>query len=84
MRKLCLELFFCLERGNSVSRGMLILPAIKERRLYNMEKHPEMKDSGERTWNMRKIDKMNIPITPAKYKTGYADDSIQTNASLPA
>ena len=62
----------------------LILPAIKESRLYNIEKHPEKNDSGERTWNMRKKDKMNIPITPAKYKTGYADDSIQTNANLPA
>ena len=49
-----------------------------------MEKNPEMKGSGERTWNMRKKDKMNIPITPAKYKTGYADDSIQPDANLPA
>ena len=49
-----------------------------------MEKNPEMKDSGERTWNMRKKDKMNIQITPAKNKTGYADNSIQPNANLPA
>ena len=49
-----------------------------------MEKNPEMKDSGERTWNMRKKDKINIPITPIKYKTGYADDSIQPKANLPA
>ena len=49
-----------------------------------MEKNPEMKDSGERTWNIRKKDKINIPITPAKYKTGYAEDSIQPNASFPA
>ena len=63
---------------------MLILPAIKESKLYNMEKDPEMKDTGERTWNMRKKDKINIPITPIKYKTGYADDSIQPKANLPA
>ena len=49
-----------------------------------MEKNPEMKDNGERTWNMRKKDKQNIPITPAKYKTGYAEYSIQPNANLPA
>ena len=49
-----------------------------------MEKNPEMKDSGERTWNMRKKDKMSIPIIPAKYKTGYVEDSIQPNANLPA
>ena len=49
-----------------------------------MEKNPEMKDSGESTLNMRKKDKINIPITPAKYKTGYEDDSIQPNANLPA
>ena len=49
-----------------------------------MEKSPEMKDIGERTWNMRKKDKMNIPITPAKYKNGYAEDSIQLKANLPA
>ena len=48
-----------------------------------MEKNPEMKDSGERTWNMRKKEKTNIPITPAKYKTGYPEDSIQRNDSLP-
>ena len=68
----------------SVAGGRLILPAIKESKLYNMEKNPEMKGSGERTLNMRKKDKMNIPITPAKYKTGYVDDSIQPNANLPA
>ena len=49
-----------------------------------MEKNPDMKDSGERTWNMRKKDKMNIPTTPDKYKTGDAEDSIQPNANLPA
>ena len=70
--------------GKSVAGGRLILPAIKESRLYNVEKNPEMKDSGERTWNMRKKDKMNIPTTPDKYKTGDAEDSIQPNANLPA
>ena len=64
--------------------GRLILPAIKESKLYNVEKNPEMKDSGERTWNMRKNDKKDIPITPTKYKTGYEEDSIQPNANLPA
>ena len=49
-----------------------------------MEKNPEMKGSGERTWNMRNKDKMNIPITPAKYKTEYSDNWIQPNANLPA
>ena len=48
-----------------------------------MEKNLEMKGIGERTWNMRKKDKMNIPITPAKYKPGYAEDSIQPNANVP-
>ena len=62
----------------------LILPAIYESRLYNIEKNPEIKGNGERTWNMRKKDKINIPITPAKYKTGYEEDSIQPNASFPA
>ena len=84
MRKLRLKSVNCLEGGKSTVWLRLILPAIKESRLYNMEKNPEMKGSGERTWNMRKTDKMNIPITPAKYKTGYADDSIQPNANLPA
>ena len=84
MRKLRLKSVNCLEGGKSPVWGRLILPAIKESRLYNMEKNPEMKDSGERTWNMRKKDKMNIPITPAKYKIGYAEDSIQPNANLPA
>ena len=49
-----------------------------------MEKNPEMKDKGERTWNMRKKDKQNIPITPAIYKTGYAADSLHPNANFPA
>ena len=49
-----------------------------------MEKSAEMKDSGERTWNIRKKDNINIPITPDKYKTGYAEESIQPNANLPA
>ena len=66
MRKLRLKSVNCLEGGKSTVWGRLILPAKKEIRLYNMEKNPEMKDSGERTWNMRKKDKMNIPITPAK------------------
>ena len=73
-----------MEGGKSVEGDRLNLPAIKESRLYNMEKNPEMKDSGERTWNIRKKDKMDIPIKPAKYKTGYAEDSIQPNANLPA
>ena len=49
-----------------------------------MEKNPEMKGSGERTWNIRKIDKINIPIKPVKYKTGYAEESTHPNANLPA
>ena len=48
-----------------------------------MEKNPEMKGKGERTWNIRKKDKINIPIIQTKYKTGYAEDSIQLNANLP-
>ena len=84
MRKLRLKSVNCLEGGKSAVWGRLILPAIKESRLYNMEKNPEMKGSREITLNIRKKDKMNIPITPAKYKTGYADDSIQPNAYLPA
>ncbi len=83
MRILCLKSVNCLEWGKSVAGGRLIFSAIKERRLYNMENNLEMKGSGERTWNMRKKDKMNIPITPAKYKPGYAEDSIQPNANLP-
>ena len=66
-----------------MGEGGLILPTIKESRLYNMEKNPEMKDSGESTLNMRKKDKINIPIIPAKYNTGNSEDSIQTNANLP-
>ena len=50
--------------------GRLILEAIKESILYNMEKNPEMEGIGERTWNMRKKHKNNIPITLVKYKTG--------------
>ena len=84
MCKLCLKSFNCLEGENSVGVGQLIFPAIKERILYNMEKFPEMNGSGERTWNMRRIDKKNIPITPLKYMTGYSDNSIQPNANLPA
>ena len=84
MSKLCLKSVNYLEWEISAAGGRLIFPVIKESRSYNMEKNPEMKGSGERTWNMRNNDKMNIPITPAKYKTGYAEDSIQPNANLPA
>ena len=49
-----------------------------------MEKHPEIKGSGERTCKMRKKDRMKIPTTPIKYKAVYAEDSIQPNANLPA
>ena len=84
MRKFCLKsVNFLLEEELSKGGG-LIFPTIKESRLYNMEKNPEIKGSGERTWNMRKKDKMKITITPTKYKTGYAEDSIQPNANLPA
>ncbi len=49
-----------------------------------MEKIPDKKGNGERTLIMRKKDKIKIPVTPTKYMTGYADDSIQPNANLPA
>ena len=62
----------------------LILPAIYESRLYNIEKNPEIKGNGERTWNMRKKDKINIPSKPAKYKIWYPEESIQSYANLPA
>ena len=46
---------FCFKSVNfplgveSVREGRLILPAIKESKLYKMEKNSEIKDSGERT-----------------------------------
>ncbi len=46
-----------------------------------MEKNPDKKGNGERTLIMRKKDKIKIPVTPTKYITGYADDSIQHNAN---
>ena len=49
-----------------------------------MEKNPDKKGNGESTLIIRKKDKIKIPITPTKYMTGYADDSIQPNANLPA
>ena len=84
MCKLLLKLVNCLEEETSAALGWLIFPAIKVSRLYNMEKIPDKKGNGERTLIMRKKDKIKIPITPAKYMTGYADVSIQPNANFPA
>ena len=49
-----------------------------------MEKNPDKKGNGESTLIKRKKDKIKIPITPTKYMTGYADNSIHPNANLPA
>ncbi len=68
----------------SAEGGRLILPAVKESKLYNIVNNPEIKGNGERTWIMRKKDKIKIPVTPIKYRTGYEEDSIQANAILPA
>ena len=84
MCKLFLKSVNCLEEETSAALGWLIFPAIKESRLYNMEKKPDKKGNGERTLTMRKKDKIKIPITPTNYMTGYADVSIQPNANLPA
>ena len=84
MFKLCLKSLNSLEEEKSADFAWLIFPAIKESRLYNMEKNPDKKGNGERTLIIRKKDKIKIPITPTKYMTGYADDSIQPNANLPA
>ena len=84
MCKLCLKSVNSLEEETSAALGWLIFPAIRESRLYNKEKNPDKKGIGERTLIIRKKDNIKIPITPSKYKTGYADDSIQPNANLPA
>ena len=84
MCKLFLKSVNCLEEETFAALGWLIFPAIKESRLYNMEKNADKKGNGERTFIMRKKDKIKIPVTPTKYITGYADDSIQPNANLPA
>ena len=84
MRKFCLKSLNSLLEEELPTGVGLILPAIEESRLYNMEKNPEIKGSGERTWHIRKKDKMKITKTPTKYKTGYAEYSIQLSANLPA
>ncbi len=84
MCKLSLKSLNCLEEETSAALGWLIFPAIKDSRLYNMEKNPDKKGNGESTLIKRKKDKIKIPITPTKYMTGYADDSIQPNANFPA
>ena len=84
MCKLLLKSLICLDLESSTALGWLIFPAKKESRLYNMEKNPDKKGNGERTLIMRKKDKIKIPITPTKFMTGYADNSIQPNANLPA
>ena len=84
MFKLCLKSVYSLEEETFAALGWLIFPTIKESRLYNMEKNPDKKGNGERTLIIRKKDKIKIPITPTKYMTGYAEDSIQPNANLPA
>ena len=84
MCKLSLKSLNCLEEETSAALGWLIFPAIKESRLYNMEKNPDKKGNGESTLIKRKKDKIKIPITPTKYMTGYADNSIHPNANLPA
>ena len=84
MCKLFLKSENSLEEETSTALGWLIFTTIKESRLYNMEKNPDKKGNGDRTLIIRKKDKIKIPITPNKYKTGYADESIQPNANLPA
>ena len=49
MRKFCLKSVNSLLEKELPTGVGLILPAIEESRLYNMEKNPEIKGSGERT-----------------------------------
>ena len=84
MCKLCLKSVNSLDGETSAAFGWLIFPAIRESILYNIEKNPDKKGNGERTLINRKKDKIKIPITPTKYMTGYADNSIHPNANLPA
>ena len=73
-----------LESEVSKLEERLIFKVNKESKSYNMEKNPEIKANGERTWKSRIKVKNSIAITPAIYTTEYAEESIQTNANLPA